>query len=81
MAKPKVLRVEREQERVLRAVFEWHTTKIIFVADKNGNPVISARINTEGARGSEGTYIPPSRYNEMIRMASAIFGKGPKKET
>ena len=80
MDKPKVLQVDRAQGKVLRAVFEWHTVKVIFVADKNGNPIISARINTEGARGSEGTYIPPRCYTEMMRMAYAIFSKGPKGE-
>jgi len=78
LAKPRVVSVDRIEGKPLRAVIQWNTIKVIFVRDKDGNPVVSGRINTEGAKGSEGTYIPLRRYAKMMKTAYAIFKEGPK---
>lgn len=85
MTKPEVLAVDRvvtpdKKEKIaIRAVFRWNLVKVIFVRGEDGKPVISARINTEGARGgSERTHIPPRRYAEIMRMVHTIFSERSK---
>lgn len=78
MGELQVVSVERRNKRAFRAVIRWNFVEVIFVLGSDGNPVVSGKINTEGTRGPERTYIPPRRYAEMTRMAYAIFNERPK---